>query len=97
MRKAFLDPTGCLDEVDGVVVMFRDSGGDRQNVRVEDDVLGREMHLIDEDAVGTFADSDLVQVCCRLSLLIKGHHHYGGSVTADYMGLLPEALLSLLE
>ena len=60
MRQAFLDPAGCFDEVDSVVVMFRDSGGDGQDVRVEDDVLGREVHLVDEDTVGAFTDPDLI-------------------------------------
>jgi hypothetical protein len=31
-----------LDEVDGVVVVLLDAGGDGEDVRVEDDVLGRE-------------------------------------------------------
>ena len=36
-----LDPARRVDEVDGVVVVLLDAGGDREDVRVEDDVLGR--------------------------------------------------------
>jgi hypothetical protein len=35
-----LDPARRLDEVDGVVVVLLDAGRDREDVRVEDDVLG---------------------------------------------------------
>jgi hypothetical protein len=37
-----LDPARGLDEVDGVVVVLLDAGGDGEDVGVEDDVLGRE-------------------------------------------------------
>jgi hypothetical protein len=36
------DPAHRLDEVDGVVVVLLDAGGDGEDVRVEDDVFGRE-------------------------------------------------------
>ena len=37
MRQVRLDPAGGLDEVDRVVVVLLDPGGDRENVGVEDD------------------------------------------------------------
>jgi hypothetical protein len=40
-----LDQPRRLDERDGVVVVFLDAGGDREDVRVEDDVLRREADL----------------------------------------------------
>ena len=42
VRQRPLDPARGLDEVDRVVVVLLDPGGDREDVRIEDDVLGRE-------------------------------------------------------
>jgi hypothetical protein len=53
------DPARGLDEVDRVVVVLLDAGGDREDVRVEDDVLGREADLLDQQPVGARADLDL--------------------------------------
>ena len=41
-----VDPAGRLDEIDGVVVVLLDAGGDREDVRIEDDVFGRETDLL---------------------------------------------------
>ena len=48
-----------LDEVDRVVVVLLEAGGDRQDVRVEDDVGGIEAGLLGEQPVGALADLDL--------------------------------------
>ena len=44
-RQVLGDPLGRLDEVLAVVVVLGEAGGDREHVRVEDDVLAREAHL----------------------------------------------------
>ena len=49
-RQVLLDPARGVDEVDGVVVVLLDAGGDGEDVRVEDDVLGREVDLVDQHA-----------------------------------------------
>jgi hypothetical protein len=36
-----------------------DAGGDREDVGIEDDVLGREADLVGEQLVGALADLDL--------------------------------------
>ena len=54
--QVLLDPAHRLDEVHPVVVVLLDAGGHREDVGVEDDVLGREAHLLGEDAVGPAAD-----------------------------------------
>jgi hypothetical protein len=40
VRAACLDLAAGLDEVEGVAAMLIDAGGDGEDVRVEDDVLG---------------------------------------------------------
>ncbi len=49
VRQVRLDPARGLDEVDGVVVVLLDAGRDGEDVRVEDDVLGRKADLVDQD------------------------------------------------
>ncbi len=77
MRQVLLDPARGVDEVDGVVVVLLHAGGDGEDVRVEDDVLGRKADLVDQDAVGALADADLVLVGGGLALLVEGHHDHG--------------------
>jgi predicted GNAT family acetyltransferase len=61
-RQVRANPGAGLDEVDGVVVVLFDAGGDGEDVRVEDDVLGRESRLLGEQPVGARADFGLAGV-----------------------------------
>ena len=54
-----------LDEVDAVVVVLLDAGRDGEDVRVEDDVLGRKAGLFGQQLVGARADRDLARLACR--------------------------------
>ena len=92
-----LDPAGRVDEIEGVVVVLLDAGGDGQDVGVEDDVLRREADLVDQYPVGAFADPDFLVVGRGLAVLVEGHDHDGGAVAADVAGLLDELLLAFLE
>ncbi len=96
-RQVGLDPARGLDEVDGIVVVLLDAGGDGEDVGVEDDVLGREADLIDQDAVGACADLGLARIGIGLALLVEGHHHRGGAITAHQRGLAPEFGLAFLQ
>ena len=78
-----LDPPGRLDERGGVVVVLGDAGRDREDVRVEDDVLGVEAGALGEQVVGALADRDLALDRLRLALLVERHHDHGGAVAAD--------------
>jgi hypothetical protein len=71
-----LDLPRRLDEVDGVARVLLDPGRHGEDVRVEDDVLGREAHLLGQDAVGPLADGDLAVLAVRLALLVEGHDHH---------------------
>jgi hypothetical protein len=62
VRQVLADPARRLDEVDGVVGVFLDAGGDGEDVRVEDDVFRREADLFGEQLVGARADFDLARV-----------------------------------
>src|SRR5690606_22417838 len=53
--KVVADISTGLDEIDGVVIVLLDTGGDGKNVWIKDDVFRREAHLVDQDVVGAFA------------------------------------------
>ena len=95
--QVLLDPARRLDEVDRVVVVLLDAGGHREDVRVEDDVLGRESDFVDEDAVGAPADLDLALVGVGLSLLVEGHHHGRRAVAAQQLRLVAELVFAFLH
>ncbi len=41
MRQIALDDARGFDEIDAVILMLLDAGRDRENIGIEDDVLGR--------------------------------------------------------
>ncbi len=86
-----------LDEVNAVVVVFVDAGGDGEDVRVEDYVFGREADLFGENLVGARTDLDLPLLGVRLALLVEGHHDHGGAVVLQELRLADERLLTLLH
>ena len=45
VRQVLADPARRLDEVDAVIVVLLDAGRDRKDIRIEDDVLRREIEL----------------------------------------------------
>ena len=92
-----LDPARGLDEVLAVGRVLLDARGDREDVGVEDDVLGREADLVDEDPVGALADRLAALEVVGLAVLVEGHHHDGGAVLAAQAGVLAERLLPLLH
>ena len=57
-RQVGLNPARGLDEIDGVVRMLLDAGGDGEDVGVENDVLGGEANVVHENVVGARADFD---------------------------------------
>ena len=75
---ALLDQRRGVDEVLRVVGVLLDAGRDGENVRIEDDVLGREADLVDEELVGAFADLDLALGRVGLAVFVEGHHDDAG-------------------
>ena len=85
--QVLLDPARGLDEVHGIVVVLFDAGGDGEDVGVEDDVLGRETDLLNQQAIGARANVDLALIGVGLALLVKGHDHRGRPIATDQLGL----------
>ena len=87
--QVLLDPAGGIDEIQRVVVMLLDAGGDGQDVGIEDDVVRIETHLIDENPIGALADADLLLIAGGLAVFIEGHHHHRRAVAHDVAGAAP--------
>jgi hypothetical protein len=96
VRQVLLDPARRFDEIDGVVVVFRNAGGDGEDVRVEDDVFGRETDA-GEQIVGLAADFGLAREGVGLALLVEGHDDHRGAVAAGESGLLEELRFAFLH
>ena len=92
-----LDPAGGLDEIDGVVDVFLEAGGDGEDVGIENNVLGGEADFVDQDLVGALADFDAAREGIGLALFVEGHDDGGGAVTADEFGAFAEDGLAFLE
>ena len=95
--QVLLDPARRLDEVEAVVRVLLDARGDGEDVRVEDDVLGREADLLGQDVVGAAADLGPALEGVGLPLLVEGHDDDGGAVLAAQARLADELLLALLH
>ncbi len=97
VRQVLADPLRRLDEVDRVVVVLLDAGGDREDVRVEDDVLGRKADLLGEELVGTGADLGLAGEGVGLALLVERHDDGSSAIAAAEGSLADELGLAFLH
>ena len=97
VRQVRPDPARRFDEVDGVVVVLVDAGGDREHVRVDDDVLGRKADAIDQQIVASPRDLRLALQRVGLALFVERHHDHRRAVAADERRLVQERLFALLE
>ncbi len=97
VRQRRLDAAGGLDVVHRVVVVLLDPGADGEDVRIEDDVLGREADALGQDPVAAGADVHLPLGAVRLPLLVERHDDHGGAVAPDQRGVPDELLFALLE
>jgi len=86
-----------LDEIDAVVVVLLDAGADREHVGIEDDVLGREIRLFDQQFIGPSADRHLARAGVGLPLFVERHHHDRGAIGAHQLGLTQEFGLAFLH
>ena len=77
--------------------MLLDAGRDREDVGIEDDVLGREVRLLGEKLVGARADRDLALERVGLALFVERHHDDRRAIGAHEPRLAQELLLALLH
>ena len=86
-----------LKEIDGVIIVFLHAGGDGEDIRVEDDVGGRETEPVDQQAVGPRADADPGVAVGGLALLVERHDDRSGAVTPDELRAPEKLRLAVLQ
>ncbi len=97
MRQLSADLSRRLDEGDAIAVMLVDAGGDGEDVRVEDDVFGREARLLDQQLVRAAADRHFPLERVSLTLFVEGHDDDRGAIGAHQPRLAQEGLFALLH
>lgn len=97
-RALFSKGLGGTHEFDGIVVVFRHTSCNGKDIDIKDNILWWEFNLrAGQDLVSTFADSDFVEGCCGLTLLIECHDNYSSSVDEDFPCVSDEFLFSTFE
>ncbi len=85
-----------LDEVDAVIVVLLDPRRDREDVGIEDDVLGRKADP-DEQLIRALADLDLALLGVGLADLVERHDDDRGAIRHALARMLEELLLAFLH
>jgi hypothetical protein len=91
------DPARGLDEVHRVIVVLLDPCRHREDIGIEDDVVGIEPDFVDQRLVGALADLDLALGGVGLTVLVKRHHHDRCAISLAGAGVLEELRLALLQ
>ena len=64
--------------------MFFNAGGNRQNIRIKNNIFGCKAHFIDQDSVAARADLKFALGTVRLAALVKRHHDHGGAEALNH-------------
>ncbi len=96
-RTAGLDEARGFDEIDGVGVVLLETGGDREDVGIENDVGRIEPRALGQQPVRALADGDFPLDRVRLALLVERHHDDTGTVAPHGGGFFQELVLAFLE
>src|ERR1700751_4401744 len=97
MRQILFDPFRRFDKRNRVSGVLLNTGTDRQNVWIENDILRRKSDFFRKDPISTGASLYFASDRVRLAGLVKCHYHHRGSVTADSLGLAPKLFFSFFE
>ena len=97
VRQVLPDPARRLDEIEAVGRVLLEPGRDGEDVRVEDDVLGRHADRVHEGVVAAPEDLDAALERVGLAFLVEGHHHHRCAVAAREARLPDELRLAFLE
>ena len=92
-----LNPARGFNEIDRVIVVFFDAGGDGEDVGVKNNIFGRKADFIHQNAVGAFADFDFALVGIGLPFFVKRHHHRRCAITPHQFGLVFEGFHALFH
>lgn len=96
VRALFANLFRRQNEVLGILIVFFHTGGDRQDVQVEDDILWQEVNC-HQQVVGASTDAHLVLKRGRLTCLVEGHDNDSSSIVFDLSRFFQKVFLALFE
>src|SRR6185436_4390186 len=97
VRQRLADRARGLDVIDRVAVVFLDSGGNGEDVRIEYDVLDRKPDFLYQQMVGAGADLDAPRQGIGLAFLVEGHDDRRSTVAPYQTRLAQELSLPFLH
>ena len=97
VRKCLFYLLSRFDKVDSIIIVFINSCGDGKDIGVEDNVFGRNAHLLGQNPVGPGTNLDLACLGVGLAGFVEGHDDHGGAVLAAQPGMVDEHGLPLLH
>ena len=77
--------------------MLFNAGGDREDVRVEDDIFRREADFLGEDFVRPAANFDFPRAGIGLALFVKGHYHHCRTVATQQFRVMDKGVDALFH
>ena len=91
------DQLDGFEEVEAVAVVLVDASGDGKDVGVDDDVVGREADLVDQQVVCPPGDRHLALDRVGLADFVEGHHDHRCAIVEARASLGQERLFALLH
>ena len=96
IRQIGTNPEARFDEINRVVVVFLDAGGDGKDVRVEDDVFRRKANT-NEQIVGTLANLSFACISVGLPCLVEGHDDNRCAIPLGEFGVMQKGGFALFH
>ena len=97
VRQLRLDQTGGFDKRQPIAVVFLDACSHRKNVRIENNIFGREANLLGQNLVGARTDRNLALDAIGLTLLVERHDHHRRTITPHFLRLRDEGRFAFLH
>ena len=96
-RQIVTDALRRLDKINGVIIMFLNTGGDGKYVRVENNIFRRKAYFLRQQIIGAFANLEFPVCRIGLPVLVKRHDNHRRAVTLAGLRLLQKRRLTLFQ
>ena len=91
------DLPASLDVIHGIVVVLCDTGGYGENIRIENNVFGREPNFFSKNAIGPLTNTYFTRYRIRLAIFVEGHNHDGSAITAYFFCLSQKIIFPFFQ
>ena len=96
MGQILLNVACGVDKGFAIGIMLLDTGGNGENVGIENYIFGREA-ILDKKSLGTLCNLNLTLVSVGLATLVEEHYHHCSSIATYLASTLQEELFALFE